>query len=101
MISSGDCLSFSVKKISKPIAFGLEVSTWSIIFAKTDLLQGNWPNLPKLVSSISIITTSVSSFFSTKTFWYKSKPKYEIDLIMDGLITFREIRINKRNEKIK
>ena len=89
-----------MKKISKPIAFGFEVSTWSIIFAKTDLLHGNWPNLPKLVSSISIITTSVSPYFSTKTFWYKSKLKYEIDLIKDGLITFNEIKINKRNEKM-
>ena len=88
MISSGDCLSFSVKKISKPIAFGFEVSTCSIISAKTDLLHGNCPNLPKLVSSISIITTSVSSFFSTKTFWYKSKLKYEIDLTNAGLIIF-------------
>ena len=68
IISSGDCLSFSVKKISKPIAFGLALLTFSIIFANTDLLHGNCPNFPKLFSSISIIITSVSRFSNGKTF---------------------------------
>ena len=69
IISSGDCLSFSVKNISKPIALGFDIFIWSSIFAKTDLLQGNWPNFPRLSSSISIITTSVSFFSKVKIFW--------------------------------
>ena len=99
IISSGDCLSFSVKKISKPIAFGFEVFNWSSIFANTFLFQGNWPNLPKLFSSISIITTLLS-FFSANTFWYKSKLKYETDLIKGGFTIFKVIsnkRIKKKN----
>ena len=40
-ISSGDCLSFSVKKISNPTALGWSLLTFSKILANTDLLQGN------------------------------------------------------------
>ena len=63
MISSGDCLSLSAKKTSKPIDFGFVEFTFLIIFAKIVLFQGNWPNFPKLFSSISMITTFESSFF--------------------------------------
>ena len=38
IIASGDCLSFSVKKISKPIALGLAALILSRIFAKTETL---------------------------------------------------------------
>ena len=69
IISSGDCLSFSVKKTSKPIALGSAKLTFSIIFAKTDLFHGNCPNLLKLFSSISIMITLLLSFFKGKTFW--------------------------------
>ena len=68
IISSGDCLSFSVKKISNPIALGFDVLSWSSIFANTFLFHGNCPNFPKLSSSISMITTSLS-FFCANTFW--------------------------------
>ena len=61
-------MSFSLKKISNPITFGLAALTFSIIFAKTDLLQGNWPNFSKLFSSMSIITTSEDSFLMEKFF---------------------------------
>ncbi|SVA96197.1 uncharacterized protein METZ01_LOCUS149051 [marine metagenome] len=61
-------MSFSLKKTSKPIAFGSAVLTFSMILAKTDLLQGNWPNFFRLFSSISIMTTSEDSFFNGKIF---------------------------------
>ena len=100
MISSGDCLSFSVKKISKPIAFGLDSFILSRMSANTFLFQGNWPNFPKLLSSISIITTS-ESFFSANTFWYKSKLKYEIDFTNAGFIIFINIRNINKIKKVK
>ena len=68
IISSGLCLSFSLKKTSKPIALGFVESTFSIIFANIDLFQGNCPNLLKLFSSISMIITSESFFFNGKPF---------------------------------
>ena len=93
-------MSFSVKKISNPIAFGDDVLSWSIIFAKTFLFQGNWPNFPKLFSSISTITTSLS-FFCANIFWYKSKLKYETDFINGGLIIFNEIKSKRIPIKTK
>ena len=61
-------MSFSLKKTSKPIAFGSAILTFSMILAKTDLFQGNWPNFFRLFSSISIMTTSEDSFFNGKIF---------------------------------
>ena len=50
------------------MAFGLASLTFSIIFEKTDLFQGNCPNLLKLFSSISMIITLESFFFMGNVF---------------------------------
>ena len=93
-------MSFSLKKISKPIAFGLAVLIFSIIFAKIDLFQGNWPNFSKLFSLISTITTSEDSFFSGIIFWYKSKLKKEIALTKLGFAVFNPIKKNNRIKNV-
>ena len=100
IISSGDCLSFSAKNTSKPIAFGLVEFTFSIIFAKIDLFQGNCPNFSRLFSSISIMTTSEDPFFNGKVFWYRSKLKKEIALTKLGFKVFNPIKKNNRIKNI-
>ena len=90
-----------MKKTSNPIAFGSLSFTFSIIPANTDLLHGNCPNLPKLFSSISIMTTLESCFTKGNVFWYKSKLIKEIDFTKLGLIILSTINKIKRTKKIK